>query len=119
MRTTVLDSYSLISFLEREQGYEEVARIFDECIARDREAYVCVVNWGEVMYHALRAGGENAAKLAEDAMRALPMQLVDADKELTRQAAHLKSHRKMSYADCFAAALGRRYGETEVDQVAN
>lgn len=106
MKPTVLDSYALISYLEREKGYEEVAKVFDECVARDREVYVCVVNWGEVIYHALRAGGEKAARLAEDAMRALPMEVVEANKDLALQAAHLKAFNKMSYADCFAAALG-------------
>ena len=105
MRSTVLDSYALIAYLEREEGYDEVAKIFEECITKDREVYVCVVNWGEVIYHALRAGGETTATLAEDAMRALPMQIVEANKELTLQAARLKASNKMSYADCFAAAL--------------
>jgi predicted nucleic acid-binding protein len=58
MKEAVLDSYALISYLEREEGYEEVARIFDECVAKDREVFVCVVNWGEVFYHALRAGAK-------------------------------------------------------------
>jgi predicted nucleic acid-binding protein len=105
MRAAVLDSYALIAYLEREEGYEEVAKIFDECVAKDREVFICVINWGEVIYHALRAGGEKTATLAEDAMRAVPMQIVEANKELTLQAAHLKATNKMSYADCFAAAL--------------
>jgi predicted nucleic acid-binding protein len=108
MKATVLDSYALISYLEREEGYEEVAKIFDECVVRDREVYVCVINWGEVIYHALRAGGEKAARLAEDAMRALPMDVVEANKELALQAARLKAFKKMSYADCFAAGLAMK-----------
>lgn len=51
MKATVIDSYALIAYLEREKGYEEVAKIFDECVARDREVFVSVVNWGEVIYH--------------------------------------------------------------------
>jgi predicted nucleic acid-binding protein len=108
MRAAVLDSYALISYLEREEGYGEVAKIFDDCVAKDREVFVCVVNWGEVIYHALRAGGEKTAFLAEDAMRALPMQVVEANKELTYQAARLKASKKMSYADCFAAGLAMK-----------
>ena len=108
MKPAVLDSYALIAYLEREEGYAEVAKIFDECVARDREVFVCVVNWGEVIYHALRTGGEKTATLAEDAMRALPMQIVEANKELTLQAARLKASNKMSYADCFAAGLAMK-----------
>jgi len=105
MKATVLDSYALIAYLEREKGYEDVASIFDECVVKDREVFVSVVNWGEVIYHALRSGGEKTALLAEDAMRALPLQFVDANKEIALQAAHFKASNKMSYADCFAAAL--------------
>ncbi len=35
------------------------------------------------------------------------MRIVDADWALTRQAAHYKAFKKMSYADCFAAALAK------------
>jgi predicted nucleic acid-binding protein len=37
----------------------------------------------------------------------LPIQLVIADLELAKQAAIFKSSKKMSYADCFAAALAK------------
>jgi len=55
--------------------------------------------------HALRTGGEEKARLAEEIMRALPINLIEANKELTLQAAHIKAFNKLSYADCFAAAL--------------
>jgi predicted nucleic acid-binding protein len=105
MKATVLDSYAVIAFLEREEGYNEVAKVFEECVAKDREVFLCVVNWGEVIYHALRNGGERMAQLAEDSMKALPIQIVEANKDITLQAAHLKATNKMSYADCYAAAL--------------
>jgi ribonuclease VapC len=108
MKAAVLDSYALIAYLEKEAGYNEVAKLFEECVAEDREVFVCIVNWGEVIYHALRSGGERTAQLAEETMRALPLQLVEANKELTLQAAHLKAFNKVSYADCFAAALAMK-----------
>jgi ribonuclease VapC len=105
MKAVVLDSYAMISYLQKQEGYDKVAAIFDECVTKDHEAFMSIVNWGEVIYQALRSGGETRAKLAEDTMRALPVQLIEANKELTLQAAHLKAFNKMSYADCFAAAL--------------
>ncbi len=105
MKSTVLDSYALITYLQKQAAYEEVASIFQECTLKDREAFVCVVNWGEVIYHAFRTGGEQRARLADDTMRAIPITLVEATKELTFLAAKLKAFHKMSYADCFAAAL--------------
>jgi predicted nucleic acid-binding protein len=108
VKSIVLDSYALIAFLERESGHEDVAKIFEECVAKDTEAFVCIINWGEVIYHALRNGGEKMAQLAEDVMRALPLQLVDVNKEITVVAAQLKAANKISYADCFAAALAMK-----------
>jgi predicted nucleic acid-binding protein len=108
MKATVLDSYALITYLQRQPGYEEVAQLFEECTAKDREVFLCVVNWGEVIYHALRKGGEQKAQLAEDVMRAIPVTVVEANKDLTLQAAKLKAVHKMSYADCFAAALAMK-----------
>lgn len=108
MKASVLDSYALIAYLERERGYDEVARLFEECVLKSREIFVCIVNWGEVIYHALRAGGDKTAQLAEETMRALPIELIEANQDLTLQAARLKAFNKMSYADCYAAALAIR-----------
>ena len=105
MKSAVLDSYAIIAFLERQPGYQEVAELFEECTAKDREVFICVVNWGEVIYHALRTGGEKKALLAEEIMHAIPMTVLDANREITMQAAKFKASHKMSYADCFAAAL--------------
>lgn len=125
MKATVMDSYALIIFLERQEGYSEVARLLEECGKKDRELFLCIINWGEIIYHALRKKGEAAAKLTEDGIHALPIQLVEANKELTWQAARLKAFNKMSYADCFAAALAIRKkcelvtGDPEFKQVAS
>jgi uncharacterized protein len=105
VKAAVLDSYALIVYLDKEPGYNKIAELFEQAVEGDRALFVCVVNWGEVLYHALRNGGEKTAKLAEDAMRALPINIVDADANLTRHAAQFKAFHKMSYADAFAAAL--------------
>jgi predicted nucleic acid-binding protein len=108
VKAAVLDSYAIITFLQRQPGYEEVAKLFEECTAKDRELFVCVVNWGEVIYHALRTGGEQKAQLAEEVMRAIPVTVLDANRDITLQAARFKAFLKMSYADCFAAALAMK-----------
>ncbi len=108
MKQTILDSYALITYLERQQGYEEVCVVFQESVDKNREIYLSVINWGEVIYHALRTGGEQKAQRAIDVMAALPFEIVEVDKELTLQAAQLKASHRMSYADCFAAALAMK-----------
>lgn len=108
MKAAVFDSYAVISYLQKQPGYEEVAKLFEESAAKDRELFMCVVNWGEVIYHALRTGAEQRAALAENLMNALPIIIIEANKDLTYQAARLKAVHKMSYADCFAAALAMK-----------
>ena len=47
--------------------------------------------------------GEEVAHL----ISTLPIQIIPADLELTKGAAEFKASKKMSYADCFAAALAK------------
>ena len=70
--------------------------------------FLCVVNWGEVYYGMWRRRRPDMppTNAAADLSR-LPIELVDADLPLTKQAAIYKAQNKMSYADAFAAALAK------------
>ena len=48
-----------------------------------------------------------AEKVIEQ-LKQYPIELIDAGKELTYEAAKLKGRYKIAYADCFAAALSHR-----------
>jgi ribonuclease VapC len=103
----VLDSYSLLVYIEGEAGAEQMIEIFR--VARDsgRSLFLSVVNWGEVYYITMREAGHERADEVAHLISTLPIQIVPADLDLTRQAAELKSKHRMSYADCFAAALAK------------
>ncbi len=107
MKPVVLDSYALIAFLNKEDGYDRVSEIFEKCTEFDVEALICVVNLGEVYYHALRVGGEQKAKFFLEVVKALPINVVEANINLTLMAAEIKAFNKMSFADAFAAALAK------------
>jgi predicted nucleic acid-binding protein len=64
-----------------------------------------VVNWGEVYYSTWRAKGPGVARKVLEDIAQLPLEIVDADLELTRTAAELRAEHKLPYSDCFAAAL--------------
>ena len=104
----VLDSYSLLAYIEGEAGAEKMIEIFR--VARDsgRSLFLSVVNWGEVYSITMREAGNERADEVAHLISTLPIQIVPADLDLTRQAAELKSKHRMSYADCFAAALARQ-----------
>jgi predicted nucleic acid-binding protein len=103
----VLDAYSLIAYLEGEDGKDRMIEVFK--VARDsgRALLLCVVNWGEVYYITLREAGRERADQIAHLLSTLPIQFVPVDMELAKKAAELKATKKMSYADCFAAALAR------------
>lgn len=103
----VLDAYSLIAYLEGEDGKDRMIQLFK--VARDsgHALLLCVVNWGEVYYITLREAGRERADQVAHLLSTLPIQFVAVDMELAMKAAELKASRKMSYADCFAAALAK------------
>lgn len=119
----VLDSFSLIAYIEGEAGAEGVIDVLK--LARDSgtDLLLSVVNWGEVYYLTLREAGRERVEEVVHLLSTLPIEVVPADLELTRLAAEFKARKKMSYADCFAAALAKMHkaelvtGDREFEQV--
>ena len=103
----VLDSFSLIAYLEGEEGAERMVEVFRAARDSGRDLLLSVVNWGEVYYITLREAGRERAEQAVHIISTLPIQVVPVDQELTKVAAEFKASKKMSYADCFAAALAK------------
>ena len=121
----VLDSYGLISYIEGEAGKDTMIEIFRSARDSGRACLLSVVNWGEVYYITLREAGQKRADEVSHLISTLPIHLIPVDLELTRQAAIFKASKKMSYADCFAAALAKNRkvelvtGDKEFRQVEN
>lgn len=105
--TRVLDAHGLLVFLEKEAGYEKVEQFFVTAVEKDKYLLMASVNFGEVYYIVLRACGQNKAHEIEKIIRTLPIEIIDVDIQLARESAHLKAAHKISYADCFAAALAK------------
>jgi len=103
----VLDSYSLIAYIEGEAGKDTMIEVFRSARDSGKHCLLSVVNWGEVYYITLREAGQQRADEVAHLVQTLPIHLVTVDLELAKQAAIYKSARKMSYADCFAAALAK------------
>jgi len=103
--TRVLDSYSLIAYFDGEPGAEKMVEIIRSARDSGRPLLLSVINWGEVYYVTLRESGRERAEEIAHLISTLPIEVIPADLELTRQAAEFKARIKMSYADCFAAAL--------------
>ena len=109
----VLDSYSLIAYVEGETGKDTMIEIFRSARDSGKACLLSVVNWGEVYYITLREAGQERADQVAHLISTLPIHIVPADLDLAKQAAIFKSSKKMSYADCFAAALAK-HGRVEL-----
>jgi predicted nucleic acid-binding protein len=107
MATKVLDSWALVAFFEDEPAAEAVEKILEQAAAERHKLLMSVVNWGEIYYNTLREVSREAAEQKLKEIAAMPIEIVDADSGLTKQAAIFKAAKKMSYADCFGAALAK------------
>jgi uncharacterized protein len=109
MAVKVLDSWALMAFLQDEPAAGEVEKLLLKAAEDKLRLLLCVVNWGEIYYSIARAEGEAVAeqKAADLATLAIELVPVSDDLQLVREAAKFKASKKMSYADCFAAALAK------------
>ena len=107
MAAKVLDSWALLAFFKGEAAADDVETLIHKATDEKVRLFLCVVNWGEVYYGMWRAGGKAVADEAAADLSRMPIELVEADLHLAKQAAIYKAENKMSYADAFAAALAK------------
>lgn len=101
----VLDSWALLAYFEGEQGGASVTEILKEASSKGKTVLMSVINWGEVLYVTESRYGKAKRDEIERLMDQMHLEIVDVDREIARQAAHLKATEKLPYSDCFAAAL--------------
>jgi ribonuclease VapC len=105
--TKILDTYALIAFFEDEPGADFVRGLLLEAESGNTKLAMSVVNLGEVWYSIARTVSAKQADLYVQEIRGMSIEIVDADWQLTHQAAIYKSKGGISYADCYAAALAK------------
>lgn len=107
MEKIVLDTHAAIAFICNEPGAEKAHKALAEVLDNGGTVYMSAVNYGEFFYSMIRKAGQQGAIKARHSIDMIPLSIIDADKEHCLLAAGYKSTKKMSYADCFAAALAR------------
>lgn len=124
-KAVVLDSWAVMAYLEDENAGSEVAKILADAHDHETPLLMTTINVGEVWYILAREVSESEAERAISDLKKLGIRFVDADWHLARIAAGLKAKHRMSYADCFAAALAKDQkadlvtGDKEFQQVQN
>lgn len=97
----------MLAYLGDERGAVEVEGILEAARRSRAEAWMSIVNLGEVLYITERKGSLEAAQRALGIIAQLPIEVIDAGPPLTFAAAHVKAHHSISYADAFAVALAQ------------
>jgi ribonuclease VapC len=103
----VLDSFALLAYFSDEPGREPVMAMLHAAEAKQADIYLSTVNYGEVVYITERMRDVQYARVVIAALDQLPITLVDVDRTMALEAAHLKARFSMSYADAFAVALAQ------------
>ncbi|WP_152948411.1 type II toxin-antitoxin system VapC family toxin [Desulfofundulus thermobenzoicus] len=119
----VLDAYALLAFLEAEEGGELVKKLLSDSKVR---FFISAINLGEVYYTILRERGRASAENFEfELVQAKNIRIVDATWDRAKIAGEFKARGRISYADCFAAALALEKnaplltGDREFERVAD
>lgn len=100
----VLDSWALLAYLKDENSADRIESAWIE-----EGATICSINLGEVLYIRMRGDGEDAAAADIDRVRQR-LDVVDPDWPLVSEAARVKAHGGLSYADAFCVATALRAG---------
>ncbi|MCS6994877.1 MAG: type II toxin-antitoxin system VapC family toxin [Anaerolineales bacterium] len=109
MTTHVLDAYALMVFFEDEPGADTIRQIMESALEKGDALMMSVVNLGEVWYAIARSNSPEVADRYVEEIHRMGIEIINPDWALTRQAAIFKVRGKLSYADCFAAALSALY----------
>jgi len=110
----VLDSWAILVYLEDEPAGIKVADLIADARECGDSLLMTVVNIGEVWYILGRETSEAAAERSITELKELGIEFVEVDWKLAREAAAFKSKYRMSFADCFAAALAKERKATLV-----
>jgi ribonuclease VapC len=100
----LLDSFALLAWLNNEPGRTRVESILAAAEKKQCRVLMCMLNLGEVLYQVERLRDFYTAQRTLLLAESLPIELLDATREMVLDAAHIKATHPLSYADAFAVA---------------
>jgi predicted nucleic acid-binding protein len=103
-RRWLLDTSALLALRDDEAGAARVAELLQLAAAGQAECLACFMTRMEVLSRIWRDEGEAGARLADEQLRSLPLQWVEASGLLLEAAAEFKATNPLSVADAWIAA---------------
>jgi len=114
VKTYVLDASALFAFLQNKPSAHKVNELLKEAMRGRVEVLMSTVSYGEV-YGAIQLEyGPDRAASVMNAVRPLPIRLVDVTSAKACMAADVKLRYKLYYVDSVAAALAIEHKATLV-----
>ncbi|HEV8079572.1 MAG TPA: type II toxin-antitoxin system VapC family toxin [Chitinophagaceae bacterium] len=112
MAAYVLDTFALVAFFRGEKGADEVEKLLVDALTGRHQLYLCSYNAGEIYYAIWRKSGKGMADACRIKLLQFQITIIEADLQLTFEAATIKATHKLSYADAHAAALALHLNAT-------
>lgn len=108
----VFDAYAVLCWMQEEPGSTYIDHLMEEAEKGALEIHISAINVGEIFYRLIKSGnGKDAASFLLDfKKKAFPWRVVPATNTRIWEAAKLKGHYRISYADAFALALANETG---------
>jgi len=104
MPAYLFDSHALLTFFQGEPGADRVGEILRDSRRRPFDIFVCMMNFGEIVYLTKRRFGDEKKIEVVSRIYQIGLKVLSVTDSLVFQAAELKAQYALSYADCFALA---------------
>ena len=108
-RKRLLDSYALLAYLNREDGFEKVRNVLVSAQKSSIPVLMNELNVGETYYILYRKRGHEQAEYFLDTVLAgLPISMISNDFNAVISASKIKARHALPFADCFAVATAQQ-----------
>jgi ribonuclease VapC len=105
----LLDSYALLAYLNKEDGFEKVRDVLANAQKSVFPVLMNELNVGETYYILYRNRGlEQAEYFLDTVLAGLPISMISNDFNAIISASKIKARYPLSFADCFAVATAQR-----------
>jgi len=105
MDKVVIDAFAILALLEKEKGYETVKDHLERSSRGKIEAYMSLINWGEVYYTLIKKGKTVDAEELWEARGDYPIAFIEPTVRRIRIASKIKGSYPVSFADAFCISL--------------
>ena len=108
-RKRLLDSYALLAYLNKEDGFEKVRNVLANAQKSSLPVLMNELSVGETYYILYRnRGHEQAEYFLDTVLAGLPISMISNDFNAVISASKIKARHALSLVDCFAVATAHR-----------